>query len=243
MEAYVFPKVGAMPVADVTTAQIIDRLTPIWFEKPEIAKRGLQRVETVFKSAIVRGIREKASPCVGVAAELGTKHRDVAHHASMPWQTVPAFVATLREPALRRNPMTVLAFEFLILTAARNGEVRCAVWSEVDFENATWVIPKERMKARASHRVPLSPRCLEIPQTARQLKPHSLLVFEAEKPNKPLSDMTLTKLLRDGKIAATAHGFRSSFKVWAAEAAKAQHEVLEAALAHALPSKVVAAYL
>ena len=99
------------------------------------------------------------------------------------------------------------------------------------------------MKARNAHRIPLSPRCLEILAAARLLNPQSTLVFEASKPGKPLSDMTFTKLLRDRKIEATAHGFRSSFKVWAAEIAKVQHEVSEAALAHAIPSKVVAAYL
>ena len=243
MEAYVFPRIGDVPVANVTTAQVLDVLTPIWFDKPETAKRVLQRIETVFKSAIVRGIRERASPCVGVAEELGTKHRAVEHHASLPWQDVPKFIATLRQPVKRRLPMTALALEFLILTATRSGETRGALWSEINLETATWVIPKERMKARNAHRIPLSPRCIEILQVACELKPDSKLVFEAFMPGKPLSDMTFTKLMRDQAVAATAHGFRSSFKVWAAEVAKALHEVSEAALAHAIPDKVVAAYL
>ena len=232
-----------MPVANVTTAQVLDVLTPIWFDKPETAKRVLQRMETVFKSAIVRGIRVHASPCVGVSAELGTKHREVAHHASMPWAKVPDFIATLQTDDGRRQRTTLLALEFLILTATRSGETRGALWTEIDLPAATWEIPKERMKARIAHRIPLSHRCLEILNEAQFLTPDSKLVFEAAKPGRPLSDMTFTKLLRNLKLLATAHGFRSSFKVWAAEVAHAQHEVSEAALAHATPSKVVAAYL
>ena len=243
MEAYVFPVIGDTPVTEVTTAMVLDVLTPIWFDKPETAKRVLQRMETVFKSAIVRGIRDKASPCVGVADELGTKHREVQHHAALPWQDIPHFIPQLSKPSPRLMPATTLALEFLILTATRSGETRGAVWPEFDLATATWTIPKERMKARNPHRIPLSPRCLEILAAARLLNPQSTLVFEASKRDKPLSDMTFTKLLRDRKIEATAHGFRSSFKVWAAEIAKAQHEVTEAALAHAIPSKVVAAYL
>ena len=243
MEAYVFPRIGDVPVANVTTAQVLDVLTPIWFDKPETAKRVLQRMETVFKSAIVRGIRERASPCVGVAAELGIKHREVTHHASMPWAKVPDFIATLQTDGGRRQKTTSLALEFLILTATRSGETRGALWTEIDLQKATWEIPKERMKARSAHRVPLSNRCLEILDEARSLTPKSKLVFEASKAECMLSAMTFTKLLRDLELDATAHGFRASFKVWAAEVAHAQHEVSEAALAHAIPSKVVAAYL
>jgi integrase len=243
MDAYVFPKIGDMLIAEIKTADILDVLTPIWFDKPETAKRVLQRMETVFKSAIVRGLRERASPCIGVAAELGTKHRGVKHHASLPWQDVPVFLAELRALGGRRSPLTVLALEFLILTASRSGETRGALWSELDLDAAVWTIPKERMKARQLHRVPLSPRVIAVLHGARALKPNSLLVFEAARSDKMLSDMTLTKVLRDMELDATPHGFRSSFKVWAAEVAHAQHEVSEAALAHTNPSKVVAAYL
>ena len=109
MESYIFPVFGDVPVSDVTTAHVLDALTPIWYEKPETAKRVLQRIETVFKSAILRGSREKASPCVGVAGELGTRHREVQHHAALPWQDVPAFVAMLRQPSPRSLPSTRLA--------------------------------------------------------------------------------------------------------------------------------------
>ena len=242
MEAYVFPAIGSTPVGDVTTAQVLKVLSPIWFSKPETARRILQRMEAVFKSAIVRGARRAASPCIGVAEELGTKHRVVRHHASMPWQEVPQFIVLLRNSGPRRFQVTSLALEFLILTATRSGETRGTQWDEFDLDGATWVIPSERMKAREEHRIPLSKRCLEILSEVRATSPRSQLVFPS-KGGVPLSDMTLTKLLRDEGLKATPHGFRSSFKVWASESAKVPHEVSEAALAHSLGSKVVAAYL
>ncbi len=243
MEAYVFPKIGDVAVADVTTGQVLEVLTPIWFDKPETAKRVLQRMELVFKSAIVRGIRTTASPCTGVSDELGTKHRAPKHHASMPWPDVPDFILWLHQRSASGQPLvTSLALEFLILTATRSGETRGAVWTEFDFKTATWTIPAERMKARDAHRVPLSKRCLQILETAKSLNPVGDLVFPSMK-STALSDMTFTKLLRDEKLDATAHGFRSSFKVWASECAKVPNEVSEAALAHSVGSKVVAAYL
>ena len=142
-------------------------------------------------------------------------------------------------------PTTRLAFEFLILTAARSGEVRNAVWNEFDFDNAVWEIPKERMKSRRAHRVPLSPCCLQILREARALNSDGMLVFEGMKRRQPLSDMTFTKLLRDAGLGdrATAHGFRSAFKNWCSESARARDEVSEAALAHTIKDRVKAAYL
>ena len=242
MEAYVFPTIGSTPVAEVSAAQVLKVLTPIWFSKPETARRILQRMEAVFKSAIVRGARKTASPCIGVTDELGTKHRVVTHHPSMAWQDLPKFITRLHKSGPRRFRVTSLALEFLILTATRSGETRCAAWTEIEQDSATWVIPPERMKAREEHRVPLSKRCLEILAELRTMFPRSELVFPS-KGGLPLSDMTLTKLLRDEGLDATPHGFRSSFKVWASERAKVPHEVSEAALAHSLGNKVVAAYL
>ncbi len=245
MESYVFPVFGDVPVAEVTTAQVLDALTPIWYEKPETARRVLQRMEAVFKSAILRGTREKASPCVGVAQELQTRHREVRHHPALPWQEVPAFIGLLRSRAPRSLPATRLAFEFLILTAARSSEVRGAVWSEFDLNSGIWIIPKERMKTRKPHRVPLGPRCLAILREARTLNPDSVLVFDGSKCGRPLSDMTFTKVLRNSGLGerATAHGFRSSFKNWCSETARVADEVSEAALAHQTKDRVKAAYL
>lgn len=245
METYVFPYFGDVPVADVTMEHVLDALKPIWFEKPETAKRVLQRVEAVFKSAIRRRAREKASPCVGIVDELGTRHREVQHHAALAWQDVPTFVAMLQRPGRRLTPVTRLAFEFLILTATRSGETRGAAWSEFDLNNAIWLIPKVRMmKSRKAHRVPLSDRCVDILREVRTLNPDGLLVFEGMKKGRPLSDMTFTKLLRDNGLGerATAHGFRSSFKDWCSEVEKVADDVSEAALAHTIRG-VKAAYL
>ena len=122
IESYVCPVFGDVPVAEVSTEQVLEALTPVWYDKPETAKRVLQRIEAVFKSAILRGSRKLASPCTGVAQELGTKHREVRDHAFLPWQEVPAFIAVLQ--AHRGWPATRLAFEFLILTATRSGETQ-----------------------------------------------------------------------------------------------------------------------
>ena len=135
-----------------------------------------------------------------------------------------------------------LALEFLILTAARSGEVRLATWSEIDLEEAVWTVPAERIKARREHRVPLSPRALEILEEARALDDRSGLVFPGTKRGKPLSNMTFAKLMRSLKLGAVPHGFRSSFRDWAAECTNASHAVMEAALAHVVSNKVVAAY-
>lgn len=161
----------------------------------------------------------------------------------LPYAQVPAFVSWLR--GLEGWAATRLAFEFLILTAARSGEVRLAIWEEIDLNNALWTVPPERMKARIEHAVPLAPRALAILREVRATYPASDLIFPGTKPGLPLSDMTLTKVLRDADLAgkATAHGFRSSFKDWCAEVAKVPDEVSEAALAHKIPNKVRAAYL
>src|SRR5262249_9310910 len=151
--------------------------------------------------AILRGWREKASPCMGVAEELGPRRTPVRHHPALPYRAVPGFVQKLR--ICNSNTVTKLAFEFLILTAARSGEVRWARRSEIHGD--TWVIPAKRMKARQEHRVPLSARCLEILQ---QVGDDRLF---------PISNMALTMLLRRLGVDAVPHGFRSSFKDWCAE--------------------------
>ena len=241
-----FPVIGDVPIEDVDADQIIRVLEPIWYEKDETAKRVLQRMEAVFKSAIRLGKREKASPCIGVAEELGTRHREVRHHPAMPYESLPDFIARLREPTQRAWQTTRPALEFLILTATRSSETREAMWSEFDLEKGLWVIPKERMgKSRKKHVVPLSRRCLEILYEMKAVNPCSSYVFEGTKKGRPLSDMTLTKLLRDAGLGkeATVHGFRSSFKDWCAEREKVADEVSEAALAHTNKDRVKAAYL
>lgn len=243
MRAYVFPKIGRTPVADVTAAEVIDVLKPIWFSKPETASRVLQRLRAVFDSAILRGMRDRANPCIGVSAELGTDHRQVKHHAALPWREVPAFVQSLHEYTATRA--TKLALEFLIVTATRSGETRGALWDEFDLSLKLWTIPGvdpvtgRRTKTREPHTVPLSDGALEILLEARKLG-EGTVVFPGTK-GQPLSDNTLSKLMRDAKVAGTPHGFRSAFKDWAAEGG-VRNEVSEAALAHTDPNAVRAAY-
>jgi integrase len=248
MKTYVFPAIGHRPVADVMPGEVIDLLKPIWRDKPETARRVLQRINAVFTSAIVRHKRTSGNPCIGVAKELGDNRSGVVHHRSMAYGDVPAFLAQLRESNVW--PSTRLAFEWLVLTATRSGEARGATWGEIDEAKALWVIPSERMKTRRKrkdpHRVPLPPRCMDILAALKVLFPSQPadLLFPSMHAGKPLSDMTLTKALRDmglGEIA-TVHGFRSSFKVWCAEVAKARDEVSEAALAHVDPNEVRDAY-
>jgi integrase len=243
MEMYVFPFIGDRPVAEIQSDEVLKVFAPIWFDKPDTARRLLQRVEAVFKSAILRGHRERASPCIGVTQELGTRAHRPTNYRFLPYQEVPEFVTRLR--ASGSQPSTRLAFEWLILTAARSGEVRLAQWKEIDEQARLWTIPADRMKARRPHVVPLPSRCLGILHEIREVYPDSGLVFPGSRTGKPLSDMTLTKVLRDMGLAerATVHGFRSSFKVWCAEVAKVRDEVSEAALAHAIPEKVRADYL
>jgi len=242
METYVFPRIGDKAVSEITHADILAILEPIWFDKPETARRVLQRLELVFKSAILRGQREKASPCIGIAQELGVAHLKVEHHRALPYKEVPTFLKMLR--ACNSTPVTKLAFEWLILTATRSGETRGARWDEIDSERLLWTVPEQRMKGRRNHVVPLPPRCLHILKKARALNPSNELLFPGPRTREELSDMTFTKVLRDLKLhdRATAHGFRTSFRGWATEHDKSREVVAEAALAHAVSDKTEAAY-
>ena len=240
LKTYVLPQIGKRPIADIRPSEIIDLLKPIWTTKEETARRVLQRIDAIFVSAITREIRDKASPCTGVARELGLRRHDQNHHAALPYAEVETFIRQLRERNGR--PATRLAFEFLILTATRSGEARGALWSEVDLASRLWTISAARMKGRIEHVVPLSPSCLSILETARAAYPNSTLCFPSRTAT-PLSDMVFTKLLRDMGLSerATAHGFCTSFKIWAAETGT-RDEVSEAALAHADQNRVRAAY-
>ena len=213
-------------------------LAPIWHEKPETARRVRQRIGAVMQWAVAMEYRAE-NPCDRVAATLGRQRDVVRHMRALPHAEVASAVATVR--ASRATTAAKLAFECLVLTAARSGEVRLARWKEIDLEADVWTVPAERMKANREHRVPLSTRAAAILEAARALGNGSDLVFPSPRA-KPLSDMTLSKLLKEQGIQAVPHGFRSSFRDWASEETNYPREVVEAALAHQVKDKVEAAY-
>lgn len=230
-------------VDQVTTEDMLAILSPIWSEKNETASRVRGRIEAVLDAAKAKGLRTGENPArwKGHLALTLPKRQKLqrGHHEAMPYPEVPAFVKRLR---LVRG-MSSFALEFAILTAARSGEVRGARWSEMDLEAKVWTVPAARMKAGREHRVPLCDRAIEILGTLAQLDhgPDDL-VFPGQKKGAPLSDMSLTALLRRLKVNATVHGFRSSFRDWAGDATTFPREVAEAALAHAVGDATEAAY-
>ena len=239
LEAYAFPRFGDLPIDQVGSGHVRDALAEIWLTKPETARRVRQRIGTVLDYAHGKGWREYPLGMAAVNKSLPRQPRKTGRFEAMPYARVPEFLDTLKE----RVSMGRLALESLILTAARSGEVRGARWSEVDLDAATWTVPAERMKAGKAHVVPLSPAALDVFKRAAALRIEaSDLIFHGSKRGRPLSDMTLLKVLRDAKEPFTVHGFRSAFRDWIAEQTSFPGEVAEAALAHAIPNRVEAAY-
>lgn len=238
LEAYCFPAIGEVPVSEIDGPAVRDTLAAIWLTKPETARRVRQRIVAIVDWAVAKGYRSAPIAMAAVDKSLPKQKRRAKHHAAMPFADVPAFVATLRE----RETVGRLALEALVLTAARSGEIRGATWAEIDLEGALWTVPAERMKAEREHIVPLSPAAVRAFERAKAIGTGGELVFQGLKRGKPLSDMTLTKVMRDAGLEATPHGFRSSFKDWAAETTGFANELSEAALAHVIANKTEAAY-
>ena len=239
LRVYAFPHIGARAVGEVTMRDVLAVLTPIWHTKPTTARLVRQRIGAVMKWAVVMEYRldNPAGEVLGQA--LGRQRAVVQHMRALPHGGVATAIQTVRESSA--STPVKLAFEFLVLTAARPGEVRRATWDEIDREAAVWTIPGTRMKAQRAHRVPLSAPALEILDDATALDGTGL-VFPSAQRGKPLQGMTLSKLLLRLGIAAVPHGFRSSFRDWAAEQTSARHDVIEAALAHVVRDSTVAAY-
>lgn len=239
LEAYVYPVIGDTPVSDVKTEQVLEILEPLWKSKPETASRVRGRIETILDAAKARGHRQGENPARwrGHLAQILPRRSRLTrgHHAAMPYEKVPEFLERLRS----RAAVAALALEFTILTAARSGEVIGATWAEIDLNKAVWVIPAARMKAGREHRVPLSARAVEILKTVEPLG--SEWLFPSTRGGR-LSGMAMAMLLRRMKVEVTVHGFRSSFRDWAAECTTYAHEVAEMALAHTIDNKVEAAY-
>jgi integrase len=231
LEAYAFPTLGGHSVAEIDGHHVRDAVISIWIEKPETARRVRQRINTVIDWAIAKGYRTLPLPIAAMNKSLPRVKRKADHHSALPYAEVQNFVAHLR----KRETVGRLAFEALILTATRSGEVRGATWDEVDLENALWTIPASRMKAGREHAVPLCPPAVTVfrrAQIYREARPN--FVFPGQRGGKPLSDMTLTKICREAKIAAVPHGFRSSFRDWVAEETSFDGDIAEMALAHSI---------
>jgi integrase len=239
LESYTFPKMGRIRVADVTAADILEALQPIWLTKPETARRVRQRIGMVMKWAIAQGWRLD-NPADAIAQALPKQTKPKKPRKALPYQEVAGFLETLQSS--QAGAITKLALELVVLTACRSGDVRLALWQEIDLDKAEWIIPPDRMKAKREHRIPLSGRAVDVLQQVRALGDGSGLVFPSTRYGKPLSDMTLSKLVKGMGFDVDVHGFRTSFKTWAQEKTNSPREVSEAALAHTVKDKAEAAY-
>ena len=242
LKAYVYPVVGALPVQAIDTGLVMKILEPIWGTKPETASRVRGEVESVLNWAKARGYRAGENPAAwrGHLDHLlpaRSKVRRVQHHLAVPYPEMPAFMAKLRS----REGIVARALEFTILTASRVGEALGARWDEIDLAQRMWIVPANRMKSAREHRVPLSPRAITILTDMAQVRQNEF-VFAGLKQGRHLSDMGLRTLVADLREGVTRHGFRSSFRDWAAETTGFPNHVVEMALAHALPDAVEAAY-
>ncbi|MER9227732.1 integrase arm-type DNA-binding domain-containing protein [Mesorhizobium sp. M0664] len=245
LATYAWPFIGELPVAKVETAHVHQILDPIWETKTETASRVRGRVESVLDWATVRGFRPKGdNPArwrghLDKALPARAKVAKVQHHAAMPYADVPAFMTRLRA----MDSISARALEFTILTAVRTGEAIGATDGEFDFAKKLWTIPAERMKADRPHRVPLSDRAIEILKSIPR-EADSAYIFPGARKGKPLSNMAMLELVRgmEGMGGLTVHGFRSTFRDWAAERSNFPREIAEAALAHVLSDKTEAAY-
>jgi integrase len=249
LATYAYPVIGALPVQAVDTALVLKVLEGIWTAKPETANRVRQRIENILDFAKVRGWRDGGENPARWRGHLDhllparSRVRAVEHLAALPYAELPSLMARLRE----REAVAARALEFLILTAARTGEVIGARWNEIDLLDKVWTVPKERMKVHREHRVALSPRALAIlgeMQMVRQNDADDAFVFPGPKQGAPLSNMALMMLLRRMGIAnLTVHGFRATFKTWASERSNFHNEIIEASLAHVIGGKVEQAYM
>jgi integrase len=243
LATYVSPAFGSLPIQSVDVAMVMKVLEPIWSKKPETASRVRGRVERVLDWAKVRGFRQGENPArwrghLDALLPARGKVRQVRHHAALPYGEIGTFMAELR----KREAIAARALEFTILTAARTGEVLGARWEEMNIQDKVWVVPPSRMKAAREHRVPLSRAAVAVLRGVQGLQ-HADLVFPGHRRGKPLSNMSMLMMLRRiGRGDLTAHGFRSTFRDWAAERTNFPREVAEAALAHVVGDKVEAAY-
>ena len=243
LATYAEPVLGRVSIQAIDTTLVLKVLEPIWKTKPETASRLRGRIEAILDWAKVRGLRQGENPArwrghLDHLLPARSKVRRVKHHAALSYAELPDFIAKLRA----QEGVAARALEFTILTAARTGDTIGAVWYEVNTSDKVWTVPADRMKAGKEHRVPLSSRALAILREGHDMQT-SDYVFPGGKAGKPLSNMAMTEVLRRmGRRDITVHGFRSTFRDWAAERTNFPSEVVEMALAHAVGDKVEAAY-
>ena len=233
----VWPTIGHRKIDEITTAQIMEAINPIWLEKPVIAQRVRQRTEMVFNWAIAQGHRTD-NPAGDSMKAILPKQPKGGHFAAIPHTAVSSAIRAVRNST--SNEMSKLAFEFIVLTATRSGEVREARWNEIDMDSATWTIPASRMKKAREHRIPLSREAVSILRKAREIGRGSEFVF-ASATGKALDGKTLRTMLTKAGVDSTIHGFRSAFRDWCSETGKAR-DVAEMALAHIIQDRTEAAY-
>ena len=242
LETYAYPTLDKMDVRDIDTSHVHAALKQIWTAKPETASRVRQRIEAVLDYASALGVRDGANPArwrghLQNILPRPSSIRPVQHHPALDWQELPSFMAELS----KRDGVSAKALMFTILTAARSGEVRGVLWSEINLRSGVWIVPAGRMKASKEHRVPLTPEAVAL--IGKPGKADQLIFGNPIHPSRPLSDMALTSVLRKmGRSDITVHGFRSTFRDWAGETTNFPREVIEAALAHQLKDKSEAAY-
>lgn len=258
LAAYVSPIIGNKPVGEISTEDILRVLHPIWTSKTETASRLRSRIELVLSYAKAMKWRQGENPAMwrghlDALLPAAAKVKEVRHHPALPYNQAPEFLAALR----MLKGSAARALEFAILTATRSGEARLAQWCEFDLEAKIWTIPADRMKAKREHWVPLSDQVVNLLKLLPKIDGNNYL-FPSDRDKKPLSDMTLTAIIRrmnkceegekpkwiDPKTnsAIVPHGFRSTFRDWSAEVGNFPRELAEHALAHSLPDKVEAAY-
>lgn len=242
---YALPTLGPLPVGDIGTGEVMSFLEPLWRSKPETASRLRGRVEAIIDYARARGWREAENPArwrghLDHLLPARSKVAAIRHHAALPWREVGAFMERLRQS----NGIAARCLEFAILTGARSGEARGARWSEIDFSNAIWTIPGERMKSSKQHRVPLSDAAIHVLRQMQAFGDEAGgFIFIGGRRGSALSDVSLGKAVTAaGGNGATTHGFRSTFRDWAAEATSHPNHVVEQALAHTIGNAVEAAY-
>lgn len=240
LQVYAFPVIGKMPVAMIDTALVLRVLQPIWKDKAVTANRVRNRIESVLGWATASGFRTGDNPARwrGHLKEVLPPHGKIAkveHHKALPYKDMATFMTAL----LTRKGVDARALEFLILTAARTGEVINAKWSEIDFDAKVWTIPAERIKGRREHRVPLTDRAIEILKALPTETDH---VFIGVSKGSRIGKAAMPKVLESIRQDVTVHGFRSTFRDWAGETTAFPSDICEAALAHSLGGKTQQAY-